>query len=80
MKCNPKHLEELCQHTLGVIDLDQDIIIARSTMELWVGLKNISPYFAWVYDTTVADFQVLVRCDLQVLGQSNSQVINFNRT
>ena len=49
-------------------------------MELWVGLKNISPYFMRVYDTTVADFQVLVWCDLQVLGQPNSQVINFNGT
>ena len=49
-------------------------------MDLWVGPKNISLYFMRVYDTTVADFQVLVWCDLQVLGQPNSQVINFNGT
>ena len=62
---------------MGVTGPDQDIIIARSTMELWVGSKNISPYFTWVYDATVADFQVLVRCYLHVLGQLNSQKINF---
>jgi hypothetical protein len=37
-------------------------------MELWVGAKNISPDFAWVYDVAVSDFQVLVWCDLQILG------------
>lgn len=49
-------------------------------MEFWVGSKKISPYVTWVYDTTVADFQELVWCDLYALGQSNNQIINFYRT
>jgi hypothetical protein len=43
-------------------------------MELWVGPENVSPYLTGIYDTVVADFQVLVWGDLPV-GTSNSQII-----
>ena len=59
---------------MGVTGPDQDIIVARSTMELWVGPENVSSYLTGVYDTIVADFQVLVWGDLPV-GKSNSQII-----
>ena len=66
MKCNPKPFEELCQHTLGVTDLDQDVIIARSAMKLWVGLENVSSYLIRIDNAAVADIQVLVWGDLPV--------------